>query len=442
MNDLSKRKLNEFQTQLRNIQKEKSERLHKVLEYVNEVHGLCSILGTDFGKIVDEVHPSLHDSGLEQSTNISDSTLEGLSQVIQRLKCEKNARRKQLRDIVESLVELWDLLDSPKEERKQFEKLSCIFLSPEKDLPCSGILSLETMKEAEDELERLTKMKASRMKELVLKKRQELEEVCRQAHIEADISTAPEKLCALIDSGILDPCELLANIEVQIVKAKEELHVRKDIMDRLIKWQAACAEETWLEEYNQDDNRYSAGRGAHLNLKRAEKARVQAAKMPDLVENLMSRTLAWEQERSMPFLYDGVRLISLLEEYKFSRQQREEEKKRYRDHKKLQNLLLTEKEALYGSKPSPKRCNSLRKPNGYNGNGNGFMTPVARRISAGSATPELLTPRSYSGRHNGYFKEMRRLSTAPINYVAMSKEDTISSFTSISGSEPGSPPRG
>lgn len=30
----------------------------------------------------------------------------------------------------------------------------------------------------------------------------------------------------------------------------------------------------------QDDNRYSAGRGAHLNLKRAEKARILVQKIP------------------------------------------------------------------------------------------------------------------------------------------------------------------
>jgi protein regulator of cytokinesis 1 len=68
------------------------------------------------------------------------------------------------------------------------------------------------------------------------------------------------------------------------------------------------------------------------------------------------------------------------------------------------------------------------------------MTPTPRRNSVGSGTPELLTPRSYSGRQNGYFKEMRRLSTAPLNFVAISKEDTMS-YASIYGSESGSPPR-
>ncbi|PKA62770.1 65-kDa microtubule-associated protein 6 [Apostasia shenzhenica] len=437
--ELSIRKLNDYQAQLRSLQKEKSERLHKILEDINEVHSLCSVLDSDFSKTVDEVHPSLHETGLMQFTNISDSTLKGLSQLIQKLKSEKKTRVQKLREVVESLLELWNLLNSPKEERKQFEKLSSILSSSEDTVAYTGILSVETIKEAVAEVERLNALKASKMKDLVLKKRLELEEVCQQAHIEPDMSTAPEKLNALMDSGLVDPSELLTNIEAQIAKAKEECNIRKDIMDKVSKWQAACAEEKWLEEYNQDENRYNAGRGGHLNLKRAEKARLAATKIPAIVDNLMNKTLSWEDERNKPFLYDGVRLVTLLEEYKLAREQREEEKKRFRDHKKLQNLLLTEKEAMFGSKPSPKRSTSFRKPNG---NENGFMTPKPRRISAGSATPELLTPRSFSGRHNSHFKELRRLSTTPLNFVAIPKEDTVSSFASISGSEPGSPPRG
>uniref|UniRef100_A0A1D1YF71 65-kDa microtubule-associated protein 6 n=1 Tax=Anthurium amnicola TaxID=1678845 RepID=A0A1D1YF71_9ARAE len=443
--DLSLRKLSEYQTQLRTMQKEKSDRLHKALEYVNEVHSLCGVLGMDFAKTVDEVHPSLHETGPGQSTNISDSTLEGLAQAILRLKVEKSSRVQKLRDTMSSLFELWSLMDSSLEERRRFEKVTYILGLPELDIKECGVLSPETIDQTAAEVDRLTKLKASRMKELVLKKRSELEEICRRAHIEPDNSTSLEKSTALIDSGIVDPSELLANIEEQIIKAKEESLTRKEIMDRIGKWLAACEEEKWLEDYNQDENRYSAGRGSHLNLKRAERARITIMKIPGMVDNLMNKTFAWEDERNMPFLYDGVRLGSILEEYKLSRQQKEEEKKRYRGQKKLQGLLLTEKEAMYGSKPSPTRSNSFgRKPNGYrtNGNLNGSMTPIPRRVSAGSATPELLTPRSYSGRQNGYFRETRRLSTVPINFVAICKEDTSSSFASISGSEPGSPPLG
>lgn len=69
-----------------------SDRLHKVIEYVNEVHSLCGVLGLDFGKTVGDVHPSLHGENREQSTNISSGTLEGLEQTIIMLKLERKAR--------------------------------------------------------------------------------------------------------------------------------------------------------------------------------------------------------------------------------------------------------------------------------------------------------------------------------------------------------------
>lgn len=439
--DLSLRKLTEYQTQLRTLQKEKSERLHKVLECVNEVHSLCGVLGLDFGKTVGDVHPSLHGTTVEQSTNISDSTLEGLDQTILKLKTERKVRYQKLKDIVASLSELWNLMDSTKEEKSNFSRITLMLGSSELEILEPGALSTENIEQASAEVERLTKLKASRMKELVMKRRSELEDLCRKTHIEPDPSTAPEKSNALIDSGLVDPCELLANIEAQISKTKDEALSRKEIMDRIERWLSACEEENWLEEYSQDHNRYSAGRGAHINLKRAERARMAVNKIPAIVDNLINKTLAWEDEKKKLFLYDGVRLVSILEDYKLARQQKEEEKRRYKDQKKLQDLLLTEKEAMYGSKPSPRRSTSSRKVNGYRSNGNGSMTPTPRRNSVGSPTAELLTPRSYSGRQNGYFKEMRRLSTAPLNFVAIAKEDTMS-FSSVCGSEPESPPQG
>ncbi|KAK2996809.1 hypothetical protein RJ639_024785 [Escallonia herrerae] len=326
--DLSLRKLTEYQSHLRTLQKEKSERLQKVLDYVNEVHTLRGVLGLDFGKIVSDVHPSLHGISLEQSTNISNGTLEGLEQAILRLKTERKIRFQKLKDIIASLFELWNLMDSTKQDKSYFSRITSILRLSETDI-------------VEPEVERLTRLKASRMKELVLKKRSELEDICYKSHIEPDPSTAADKSIAMIDSGLVDPSELLANIEAQIVKAKDEALSRKEIMDRIERWLSACDEENWLEDYNQDENRLSAGRGVHINLKRAER--------PD--NKLLLSAMA--------------RLVTVLEDYKLTRQQKEEEKKRSRDQKKLQDMLLTEKESIYGSKPSPRRSSSFRKVNGY-----------------------------------------------------------------------------
>lgn len=111
------------------------------------------------------------------------------------------------------------------------------------------------------------------------------------------------------------------------------------------------------------------------------------------------------------------------------------------DQKKLESILLKEKEAIFGSKGSPKRAVSLnRRTNGYRSSGttSGLMTPNPRRSSLGGATPELLTPRSCSGHYNRYFSDSRRLSATQLNFG----DDSLSTFTSISGSEPESPSLG
>jgi protein regulator of cytokinesis 1 len=57
-------------------------------------------------------------------------------------------------------------------------------------------------------------------------------------------------LIATYISGLVNPSELMASIDDQIAKAKEEHQSRKDIMEKINKWLLACDEEKWLEEHN------------------------------------------------------------------------------------------------------------------------------------------------------------------------------------------------
>lgn len=158
-----------------------SDRLHRVLEHVTEVHSLCDVLGEDFIAIVNEVHPGLHEtSDPGKPTSISDSTLATLAQVVATLAAEKAKRAAmvrracfflyiyirayartaqpvansvdvlcsalQLREAVLPLVELWELMDSSEEERRSFRKVAAV-LNPDKlDALPSGVLSVATIK--------------------------------------------------------------------------------------------------------------------------------------------------------------------------------------------------------------------------------------------------------------------------------------------------------
>ncbi|OWM85860.1 65-kDa microtubule-associated protein 1-like [Punica granatum] len=421
--DLSLKKLDEYQAQLQELQKEKSERLHKVLEFVSSVHDLCAVLGMDFFSTVTEVHPSLNDSTSVQSKSISNDTLSRLAKTVLALKEDKKQRLQKLQELATQLVDLWNLMDTSEEERQLFGHVTGNMSASVEEVTVPGALAMDLIEQAEVEVERLDQLKASRMKEIAFKKQAELEEIFAHAHIEIDPEAARGKILELIEFGNVEPAELLADMDNQIAKAKEEALSRKEILDKVEKWMSACEEESWLEDYNRDDNRYNASRGAHLNLKRAEKARILVNKIPALVDTLVAKTRAWEEERGISFTYDGVPLLAMLDEYAMLRQEREEEKRRMRDQKKFHEQQNSEQEAIFGSRPSPARPASTKKVVGPRANGGTNGTP-SRRLSMNS----------HQNGSRSINKDRRdsRLS-APANYVAVSKDDAVSHG---SGAEP------
>lgn len=104
--------------------------------------------------------------------------------------------------------------------------------------------------QAEVEVQRLDQLKYSKMKEIAFKKQTELEDIYAGAHMVIDTAAAHEKILALIEAGNIEPSELIADMESQISKAKEEALSRKEILDKVERWMSACEEESWLEDYN------------------------------------------------------------------------------------------------------------------------------------------------------------------------------------------------
>ncbi|CAH9107715.1 unnamed protein product [Cuscuta epithymum] len=417
--DLSLRRLDEFHAQLQELQKEKSKRLHKVLEFVSTVHDLCAVLGIDFFSTVTEVHPSLNDSTDFQSKSITDDTLMNLAKTVLALKDDKEQRLQKLQALGAQLIDLWNLMDTPEEERRLFDHVTCNASASVNEVSVPGALALDIIEQAEVEVERLDQLKASRMKEIAFKKQAVLEEIFSRAHIEIDTDAAREKIMMTLDSGNVEPVELLADMDNQITRAKEEALSRKEILDKVEKWMSACEEESWLEDYNRDENRYSASRGAHLNLKRAEKARIFVNKIPALVDALVNKTRAWEEEHDTSFTYDGVPLLTMLDEYMTLRHEKEEEKRKLRDQKKVHDQ--TSKEQEMATTPSPARQLGAKKVVGPRANENACVATSSRRLSLNS---HQNSPRSTT-KEGGVKREIAQ-AVAPVNYVAISKEDAIS----------------
>uniref|UniRef100_A0A7N0U1W5 Uncharacterized protein n=1 Tax=Kalanchoe fedtschenkoi TaxID=63787 RepID=A0A7N0U1W5_KALFE len=425
--NLSLQKLDEYNAQLQELQKEKSDRLQKVLEFVSSVHDLCGVLGMDFFSTVTEVHPSLNDSTGVQYKSISNETLSRLAKTVSGLREDKKQRLQKLQELASQLIDLWNLMDTPEEERSLFDHVTCNISASVDEVTVPGTLALDLIEQAEVEVERLDQLKASKMKEIAFKRQAELEEIYASAHVEIDQEAAREKILSMIDSGNVEPSDLLADMDNQIVRAKEEALSRRDILEKVEKWMSACEEESWLEDYNRDDNRYSSSRGAHINLKRAEKARILITKIPALVDSLVAKTRAWEENHGITFTYDGVPLLAMLDEYAMLRHHREDEKRRMRDQKKFHEQLNTEQEAIFGSKPSPARPAVTKKASGQQrlstgGGGNG--TP-SRGGANGSASRRLSLNQNGSRSMSRDGKRDPRPS-APVNYVSMSKEDPAS----------------
>ncbi|KAI3949127.1 hypothetical protein MKW98_026507 [Papaver atlanticum] len=425
--DLTMVKLGELKSQLQELEREKTVRVQKVNGHISCIHELCIVMSVNFFETINEVYPSLSDSAHGQPKSISNDTLARLAAVVHSLKQEKLQRLRKLQDLGSTLVELWNLMDTPVDEQNVYHHVTCLICSSTDEISSQGCLALDVIEKTELEVQRLNVVKASKMKELVLKKQKEIEEIYKGVHVDVDSNTEREILNNIIDSGNVDLFVLLAGMDDQIIKAKEQALSRKDILEKVEKWKFAVEEEAWLEDYERDQNRYSAGRGAHKNLKRAEKARTLVSKIPSLVENLKAKVIVWEEDKGIQFMYDKVPLLETLRVYTVSRQEREEEKRKTREKKRLQEQHVAEQETLYGTKPSPMRALTSKKPLGQ----------INSNTAGGTPGRHATTPLSRHGISAA--KERRDKATAvpiPVNYVALPKDDPPVSLSSLSADSP------
>ncbi|CAK7336179.1 unnamed protein product [Dovyalis caffra] len=402
-NDLSLKKLEEYQIELQRLHNEKNDRLQLVDTYIDTIHDLSSTLGMESSMIITKVHPTLNElCGI--SKNISDSILAKLNSTVESLKEEKQKRLEKLHHLGKALTNLWNLMDTPYKDRHSFSNVTGLLSLSSAEVSDPGSLALNIIQQAEAEVKRLDQLKASKMKELFFKKQSELDQICNKSHMEIPSQPDMENIINLINSGEIDHADLLMSLDEQISRAKEEASSRRAIMEKVERWTLARDEERWLEEYSMDENRYSVRRGAHKNLRRAERARVIVNKIPVLVASLVAKTKSWEEARNKVFLYDGVSLLAMLEEYNMSRQERDEEKQRQRE-KKVPSHVVVEQENLVGSRPD---TSSRRLSNRSLNGGLSNATPLNRRLSLGL---QQLGTNSINSANQGisYIREGRKM---------------------------------
>ncbi|KAF8677160.1 hypothetical protein HU200_046632 [Digitaria exilis] len=222
----------------------------------------------------------------------------------------------------------------------------------------------------EAEVVRLETLKECRMKDLVAKKYDELKEVRRRARLPEEDDGDAVAMFDAIDSGMFDRQSpwilqyklralILERLEVQISEAKDLEFSRKDVLERMDKWQAALEEESWLEEYNRA---------------------------------LTTKVTAWEKERGVKFEYDGM-----LEEYGNARKEKEQERKRQRDQRRLQGAAAAAAAAERDvsspvARPPPKNIKNVTRTLSMGGsNGGGGSARKTTTASSRPGTPSYLT---------------------------------------------------
>lgn len=149
-NDLSLKKLEEYQAELQRLQNEKSDRLRTVEKYISAIHNLSATLGMDSSMIITKVHPSLNEL-CGMSKNISDGILAKLNTTVEYLQEEKQKRIERLHQLGKALKNVWSLMDTPYEDRQLFSHVMEMSLLSPAEVNDSGRLTLHII-----EQERLT----------------------------------------------------------------------------------------------------------------------------------------------------------------------------------------------------------------------------------------------------------------------------------------------
>lgn len=121
-----------------------------------------------------------------------------------------------------------------------FQNVTCNMAASEHEITEPNTLSVEFINLVETEVARLEKLKSSKMKELVLKKRIELEEICRKTRLIPEIDNAVEYAVDAIESVLWTLLVCSNKLNFGLPKSKKKLLAEKRYLKGLRNgWQHA-----------------------------------------------------------------------------------------------------------------------------------------------------------------------------------------------------------
>ncbi|XP_068131355.1 protein regulator of cytokinesis 1 [Hyperolius riggenbachi] len=264
----------------------------------------------------------------EEAFCLSKENLAALHQLLFQLEEQIRQNKVLSEELRSKIVELWDRLQIPEEERDAF----AVHMTGSKG---------KTITSLQDELERLRELKLQNIKNVIEVIRTELTSYWDKCFYSEEQRQA---FSPFYDGDYSE--ELLYLHDTEITRMKEYYELHKEMFEGVHKW-----EENWrlfleFEKKAADPNRFN-NRGG--NLLKEEKQRAKLQKMlPKLEEELRFRISAWEEEQQQEFLVNGKQFMHYVAEQWNQLQLEKEKEKQERLIKKNRQL---EEEMFFGTAP-------------------------------------------------------------------------------------------
>lgn len=264
----------------------------------------------------------------EETFCLSKENLAALHQLLFQLEEQIIQNKSLCEELRAKIVELWDRLQVPEEEREAF----AVHMTGSKG---------KTIKVLQDEADRLQELKLQNIRNVIEVIRSELSSYWDKCFY------SNEQRQAFAPFYDEDYCEdLLSLHDAEIDRIKQYYESHKEMFEGVQKW-----EENWhlfleFDKKATDPNRFT-NRGG--NLLKEEKQRAKLQKMlPKLEEELGVRIAAWQEEQGQEFSVNGKKFLDYVTE---QWNQFHLEKEREKQERLIKKSRQLEEEMYYGSAP-------------------------------------------------------------------------------------------
>lgn len=265
-------------------------------------------------------------------TGISAKALDDLTQRHKELHNEKRRRRALLAEMGDTIYELWEKLQVPKEEQLSFSN------------SVDG-LSLDTLAKGEAEISKLLARKEEMMGCLIIDARKKIEMLWEETNATKEQRSVFTGI-HVQDEDLMNDA-LLTEHEAYIKVLEDRLAQMKPLLDLISKREAVLKERMEYEECLKDPSRLQQrGMAVAKQLMKEEKmAKRIKNDLPKYTMLLTKKLREWEQQHSEPFLYNG-------QDYTVVIKKQEEEWMEYNEQKKQIKLQKKQKENKFSSNSS------------------------------------------------------------------------------------------